>query len=325
MNSNEGIESISKCPVCHATPGDTRIDGFHPCGCGTHFKPEYRTTTIEDFGPKWLKEREKLNREMRKRARDKLERVLSVSDGRGRLLEIGCGPGELLAVASDMGLEAVGVDANSSVIDYCRNNPDLDDVDLHQGELQEIDLKKDSFDFIVMSHLIEHVPDPSSLLQSVNELLKPSGVGYIGTPNAASYAEGPIRSQFGGHMSLDHKVIYSPDSLVQLLSNEGFRQIRTDTSIAKTDVLFSVKTFMLRATGLKSSYQQKRVETFSDDTAEHDKNGFIDLARNADYMFRRFGYVTQDLWGIVFSPYHLWLAAQNSLPMLHCTFKTDVN
>ena len=50
-------------------------------------------------------------------------------------------------------------------------------------DTDELPFEKESFDCVILSHLIEHVKDWKLLLQKINKVLKPNGVVYIETPS----------------------------------------------------------------------------------------------------------------------------------------------
>ena len=59
-------------------------------------------------------------------------------------------------------------------------------LNVHYGDLLAQKFESGIFDAVVMSHLIEHVPSPLSVLQESYRVLKPGGVLVVLTPNTAS-------------------------------------------------------------------------------------------------------------------------------------------
>ena len=59
-------------------------------------------------------------------------------------------------------------------------------VKTFQGDIWEANYPDSFFDFIHISHVIEHVLDPIAYIQEMKRILKPGGHLAIGTPNFSS-------------------------------------------------------------------------------------------------------------------------------------------
>jgi len=121
--------------------------------------------------------------ENRARQQELLTALAGHTRGR-RLLDVGCGDGQLLQTAKDEGWDAVGIDLAETAILLChRRGLTASKTDFFDGSLDE-----KRFDVIVMSELIEHVPSPQRFLKRAEELLDAGGVLYLTTPNFGSLA-----------------------------------------------------------------------------------------------------------------------------------------
>lgn len=56
-------------------------------------------------------------------------------------------------------------------------------ITLKNGDLMNLTLPENSFDFIYSYHVLEHVPDPYIVMQSLSKMLKDEGLVFIGFPN----------------------------------------------------------------------------------------------------------------------------------------------
>lgn len=153
----------------------------------------------------------------------------------GRLLEIGCGNGEMLQILRRAGWHAEGVDFDPVAINIARDAglP----VALGTVEAQRYD--NDTFDAVTSSHTIEHVPHPARFLRECHRILKPCGRLAIVTPNSHSAGHRFFQQSW---LHLDpprHLHIFNPCSLHRLLVEAGFQNIRIRTTIRDADRLFA--------------------------------------------------------------------------------------
>jgi SAM-dependent methyltransferase len=97
-----------------------------------------------------------------------------------RVLDIGAGTGELVALLRGAGLDAAGVEYSKAARDFCAQS---------RGILLAEDLTRfaaESFDLIIMIEVIEHVTDLRGTLSGARSLLKPGGSLFVTTPNRKS-------------------------------------------------------------------------------------------------------------------------------------------
>lgn len=108
---------------------------------------------------------------------DRLKRYLS-QDG-ASLLDIACGNGYFLSRAKQKGWQVRGLDSSPESSRLVWGNlhvsVDVSEVEHYQSNEQ--------FDCISLWDFIEHVPDPKTLLEKAESLLKPGGILLIATPD----------------------------------------------------------------------------------------------------------------------------------------------
>jgi 2-polyprenyl-3-methyl-5-hydroxy-6-metoxy-1,4-benzoquinol methylase len=107
------------------------------------------------------------------------------------MVEIGCGPGFYLHGAKALGLKVRGLDLDGAAVEFARNELGLLDVD--RIPLEHVSWAPESADLVLLSQLIEHIPDPTDLLARVRRLLRPGGVLIVETPNARTLEHLPRR------------------------------------------------------------------------------------------------------------------------------------
>ena len=146
---------------------------------------------------------------------------------RGRLLDVGCGRGALLATMESFGWRAQGIDVDPVVVAAARR----DGLDVHAGSLPEHEFPDASFDAIVMSHLIEHVHHPLEVLKEARRILKPGRRLVLATPNAASLGHRFWRVNWPFLDPPRHLQLFTPRALKQLALAAGFEDVRVGTEV----------------------------------------------------------------------------------------------
>ncbi len=91
----------------------------------------------------------------------------------GRLLEVGCGEGDLLVLAEADGWQVTGVEYSPDAGKIARQR--LKNGEVQCGELVQAGLVGGQFDLCVVSDVIEHVRSPLDFLQEIHRVLKPGG------------------------------------------------------------------------------------------------------------------------------------------------------
>jgi 2-polyprenyl-3-methyl-5-hydroxy-6-metoxy-1,4-benzoquinol methylase len=167
----------------------------------------------------------------------RLKLIEKFSQGKGKLLDIGCGGGFFLKTAEERGWKPHGIDIVPGFVEFARDDLHLKNV--HCQSLEELKYEKHFFDVIVLWDLIEHLPHPSHFLKTINQLLRPDGLLVIWTPNAQNSAW--LKENWLGYKLLQHLYFFSPDTIKQTLQSTGFRVVYKNTNKAKKGFFTSPK------------------------------------------------------------------------------------
>lgn len=152
-----------------------------------------------------------------------IETLLSINDPleRKTLLDIGCGNGALVGVATEFGLNALGVDPREEAI----NAGIMAHMNLTVGTTENIE---GHFDFIVLADVLEHVPFPRNMLKEVSRLSHEATTILVSCPNYGS----PIWNMLDQAkvnpywFEIEHHHNFSRSGLENLLASEDFTPIR---------------------------------------------------------------------------------------------------
>ncbi len=99
----------------------------------------------------------------------------------GKLLELGCGLGDLLGLLQD-DFDCVGIDIAAYSIEKTRQNaPKATAFIASADDLSHF--ADEEFAVVVALHLIEHLPDPEQTLNEINRILADGGLWLFATPN----------------------------------------------------------------------------------------------------------------------------------------------
>jgi 2-polyprenyl-3-methyl-5-hydroxy-6-metoxy-1,4-benzoquinol methylase len=118
----------------------------------------------------------------------------------GRTLDVGCGIGRNLETL-DAG--SVGVDHNATAVEVARERGV---TALTVAEWETSDLRvPESFDGILLAHVIEHMPEPDAiaLMQDYLPYLRPGGRVFFVCPQERGYASDPTHVRFATGDDLD--------------------------------------------------------------------------------------------------------------------------
>ena len=141
----------------------------------------------------------------------------------GRILEIGCATGIFLSSLKAAGeFECWGIDIGDEAIEICRRKG----IKAFAGTLQTVSLPKGYFDAIVMSNLIEHVPDPQGLLNDCYALLRPGGKIYGETPSSRCANYYLFGRYWVGYHYPRHLFVFCQKNLIKMAAVARFSKAR---------------------------------------------------------------------------------------------------
>lgn len=132
------------------------------------------------------------------------------------ILDVGCANGGVLKALKELGYDNLcGIDPSP----VCVENTRRLGIEAHQGSLF-LPFKEHAFDCVVLSHTLEHIQDVRDALAWIEKRLKPGGVVYIETPDAARYVDF-IYAPFQD-FNTEHINHFSLVCLQNLMGLEGF-------------------------------------------------------------------------------------------------------
>lgn len=139
---------------------------------------------------------------------------------RGRLLEIGCSMGFLLAKFREDGWDVRGIEPNRGYCDFIR---DYHGIEASSTILEDAETPDDFYDVVVMLHVIEHVPDPLGTLREIYRVLKPGGTLVLETPRYDSLMFRLLRHRERSVSCDGHIYFFTTTTLREIGEKAGFK------------------------------------------------------------------------------------------------------
>ena len=141
----------------------------------------------------------------------------------GRLLDVGAGPGLLLAVARARGWRAEGVDPNPWAAAHARAHIG---VEVRVGTASGGTLDEAAFDAVTMMDLIEHLAAPEEAVAEAARATRPGGILAVLTPDAGSAVSRLLGRRWPELLRApEHLVLFSVRGLRALVERLGYRSL----------------------------------------------------------------------------------------------------
>ncbi len=222
LHRREGRFEVAVCASCGAgitlpPLGTTELAAFYP-------------ETYAPYEPADARVQARISALIRRRqARHALRtqplRVLADRDP-GRVVDVGCGRGDLGASLVEDGWRVTGIEpsANASAAARARG------VDARQGTIEDVELEVDAYDAAIFRHSLEHLTDPVTALRRAHQALRPGGHLLISVPNFGSWQARIFESRWY-HLDLPrHRVHFSRQALRVAVETAGFESPELSTS-----------------------------------------------------------------------------------------------
>jgi len=147
-----------------------------------------------------------------------------------KVLDIGCGTGDLIGVLEANGLDVSGLDPSTYAIEIAKTagykkvyNSSLKDFFKNNTE---------KFDVVILVNVLEHVPDPRNTIRMSREMLAPGGIIIIVVPNDFSKIQAVAKKKIGTTDDWwvaipDHINYFNYSSLNNFMTRFSFENIYT--------------------------------------------------------------------------------------------------
>jgi len=118
---------------------------------------------------------------------------------RGRVLDVGCGIGDMLRFLPS----SIGVDVNPVNVSLCRDAGLVAEV----MAPDVLPFDNGSFDSVILDNVLEHIEEPGPLLAEIRRVLVDGGVFVVGVPGERGYAADADHKQFYDRVRLEKTIV----------------------------------------------------------------------------------------------------------------------
>ena len=150
--------------------------------------------------------------------RKRHEIILDFAGDSTSVLDIGCGSSRILLDLKN----AVGMDILFRKLRFLKPRHDK----LVQASTFALPFKSESFDVVINSQVIEHIPEDPEIMNEMWRVLRPGGTLILGTPDYGRWSWVALEWMYGkvlaGGYAHEHITHYTRDSLAKLIKANGF-------------------------------------------------------------------------------------------------------
>lgn len=138
---------------------------------------------------------------------------------KGMLIDVGCGNGDKLSLAAQLGWTTLGIEMDASAVQAAKAKG----LHVEQGGYELLAHYQGQADCVVCSHVLEHVHEPLALLRLLLAALKPQGFLLLSAPNASSHLRDYYEKYWRGLEAPRHLAIPDASWLIEWLRAQGFQ------------------------------------------------------------------------------------------------------
>jgi 2-polyprenyl-6-hydroxyphenyl methylase/3-demethylubiquinone-9 3-methyltransferase len=149
-----------------------------------------------------------------------------------QVLDIGCGGGILTESMAKLGAKATGIDMGQEPLNVAKLHSLESGVQVDYQKIPAEDFAEqnpESFDVVTCMEMLEHVPDPASIIHAVAKLAKPGAHVFFSTLNKTAKAY--LLAIVGAEKLLkmvpegthDHDKFIRPSALINMAESAGLK------------------------------------------------------------------------------------------------------
>lgn len=241
---HEELTLPRSCPICNSDKENLIFikEGFRHVRCSHcgmfYISPVLRKDRLQSFyleESSWTKillneTQQSLDRKRFQYGLDLIEEYLP---RKGKLIDVGCGPGVFLIESSSRGWQVQGIEFNQRFIQQLSIlNIDVIDVPFDQAKLMV-----DSCQCVTLWDILEHIVDPKEFLRKCHQILTSNGIILIQVPNIDSLVSRILHEKSVTFSGDTHVNFFNVATLTMLLKQTGFVVKECETIWTEIDTI----------------------------------------------------------------------------------------
>jgi len=140
-----------------------------------------------------------------------------------RLLEIGSGMGHLVGQLEDT-FETYGMDLNHWAVK--QSKAVIEKTNLQTASAQELPFTNNSFNVVIIKHIVEHLPDPQKAIREIGRVTESGGTLILATPNLDSLLKPWKGDKWIGYQDPTHISLKRPAEWLGWIEEAGFNLLK---------------------------------------------------------------------------------------------------
>lgn len=105
-----------------------------------------------------------------------------------KVLDVGCGNGNIARGVGSLGYQVTGIDFSANAIRYAQGRNTLNNVTFRVCSAEEV-TKEENFDAVICSEVLEHLNQPTLLVETLANILSKGGILIATVPNGVGPRE----------------------------------------------------------------------------------------------------------------------------------------
>jgi len=111
-----------------------------------------------------------------------LDKILALVAKKSKILDIGCGTGQVANFLAEKDYEVIGIDLSSIFVKEAKKGK----AKFKVMDSTSLKFKDNSFDAVISAETLEHIPNPEKALLEMTRVLKKDGLIFLRFPNKQS-------------------------------------------------------------------------------------------------------------------------------------------
>lgn len=155
-----------------------------------------------------------------------IDELLPKGSGEQFALDLGCGAGWLMEKLKKVGWNVEGLEWNENAAQMAR---EVTKCNVFAGDFREVDIPRNKYHLIVLSHVFEHFSDPKEALIRLRELLADGGKIVMFYPNSQSFSAKWHKTDWFAWEVPRHLIMPAPKAVKSLAKEVNFSEAKVFT------------------------------------------------------------------------------------------------